>query len=98
MEGRLDQYPIENPVAWTKTYTGSQGKTARVFFTTLGHPYDFKLENVRRIALNGIYWALAKENDIPENGTNVTLDVVYEPNNSGFDPPSYSTEKIFFEP
>lgn len=96
MEDKLDQYPIENPVAWTKTYTGSQGKTARVFFTTLGHPYDFKLSNVRKIALNGIYWALGKESDIPENGTNVNLDVVYEPNNSGFDPPYYSTEKIFF--
>ena len=41
-EGRLDQYPIENPVAWTNNYQG-----ARVFFTTLGHPYDWKNENMR---------------------------------------------------
>ncbi len=37
-------------VAWTKTYRG-----ARVFFTTLGHPDDFRLESVRRLVVNGIY-------------------------------------------
>jgi len=84
MEGNLNQYPLTNPVAWTKTYTGSDEKEARVFFTTLGHPYDFRLPIVRRIALNGIFWALGKEDDIPDNGANVTLDVAYEPNNSGF--------------
>lgn len=84
MEGNLKMYPIENPVAWTKTYTGSAGKTARVFFTTLGHPYDFKIPTVRKIALNGIYWALGKENDIPKKGANVVLDTPYEPSNSGF--------------
>jgi hypothetical protein len=29
------------PVAWTKTYTGSSGKPARIFTTTMGHPMDF---------------------------------------------------------
>ena len=33
-----DRFPITNPVAWTKTYTGKSGIPARVFFTTLGHP------------------------------------------------------------
>jgi len=84
MDGNLDKFPLTNPVAWTKTYTGTSGKTARVFFTTLGHPYDFKLEEVRKIALNGIFWALGKENQIPENGVNVDLDSPYQPNNSGF--------------
>ncbi len=84
MEGNLDQYPMTNPVAWTKSYTGKSGKPSRVFFTTLGHPYDFRLAGVRKIALNGIYWALERENEIPENGANVSLDVAYEPNNSGF--------------
>lgn len=83
-KGRLDQYPLTNPVAWTKTYTGDQGNTARVFFTTLGHPYDFKNENMRRLALNGIYWALGMEEDIPDNGGNIEFVGAYEPNNSGF--------------
>lgn len=83
-EGRLDQFPLTNPVAWTKTYTGDQGKAARVFFTTLGHPYDFKNENMRKLALNGIFWALGKEDEIPVSGVSVEFTDPYEPNNSGF--------------
>lgn len=84
IDGNLDKFPLTNPVAWTKSYTGSSGKKAKVFFTTLGHPYDFKLPEVRKIAMNGIFWALGKENEIPENGVDVTLARPYEPNNSGF--------------
>ncbi len=80
--GRLDQYPLINPVAWTKTYTGESGIAARVFFTTLGHPYDFRDVSMRRLALNGILWAL--EHEIPEGGANADPVLPYEPNNSGF--------------
>ncbi|MCA6079089.1 ThuA domain-containing protein [Fulvivirga sedimenti] len=83
-EGRLDKFPLTNPVAWTKTYTGSEGTAARVFFTTLGHPYDFREESMRKLALNGIYWALGKETDIPDNGVNADIVGTYDPNNSGF--------------
>ena len=79
---RLDRFPLTNPVAWTKTYRGTSGQTARVFFTTLGHPYDFKDESMRRLALNGILWALGHK--IPEGGSNPDLAAPYEPNNSGF--------------
>jgi len=79
MSDRLDQFPITNPVAWTKSY-----KESRVFFTTLGHPYDFKNENMRRLVLNGIYWALRMEGDIPDHGIDPTIVGSYEPNNSGF--------------
>ena len=79
---RLDEFPLSNPVAWTKTYTGTSGVAARVFFTTLGHPYDFKEESMRRLALNGILWALGHE--VPKGGANAELVVPYEPNNSGF--------------
>ena len=54
-EGRLDQFPIENPVAWTNDYKG-----AKVFFTTLGHPYDWKEASMRTLALNGMAWALGE--------------------------------------
>ena len=83
-EGRLDQFPLTNPVAWTKTYTGTSGIPARVFFTTLGHPYDFKEISMRKLALNGIYWALGKESEIPDDGINVEFASEYNPNNSGF--------------
>ena len=57
-----------NPVAWTKTYNG-----ARVFYTSLGHPKDFDNDSVRRLLVNGIYWALGMENRIPPEGADVTL-------------------------
>ena len=56
-----DKYPLVQPVAWTKTYKG-----ARVFFTTLGHPKDFEEYAVRRLLINGIYWALGVE--VPHGG------------------------------
>ncbi len=77
--GRLDQFPLTNPVAWTNDYRG-----ARVFFTTLGHPYDWKNEQLRRLALNGIAWALGQEATIPATGFNPQTIGPYAPNNSGF--------------
>jgi type 1 glutamine amidotransferase len=56
-----DKYPLTQPVAWTKTYNG-----ARVFFTTLGHPKDFEEYAVRRLLMNGIYWASGQE--VPQGG------------------------------
>ena len=79
---RLDRFPLTNPVAWTKTYTGTSGTAARVFFTTLGHPYDFKDPSMRRLALNGILWAMGL--DVPEGGANPETASPYDPNNSGF--------------
>ena len=54
--GQLNRYPISNPVAWRKTHDGGF-KHARVFTTTLGHPYDFKIPMMLRLALQGILWA-----------------------------------------
>lgn len=82
--GRLEEFPLTNPVAWTKSYSGANNQTSRVFFTTLGHPYDFKTEPMRKLAINGIYWALGLEDQIPENGLNVEFASDYNPNNSGF--------------
>lgn len=83
-EGNLDRYPLSNPVVWTKSYTGESGIPARVFFTTLGHPYDFRAESMRKLALNGILWALGREGEIPTDGAPAGYASEYEPNNSGF--------------
>lgn len=91
----LEKFPIENPVAWTKTYNGefesgldtplaNNNNGARVFFSTVAHPFDFKNESCRKLALNGIMWALGEESRIPEDGMNADFVGVYEPNNSGF--------------
>jgi type 1 glutamine amidotransferase len=70
-------------IAWTHLYEGKKGKS-RVFFTTLGHPYDFKQESMRKLALNGILWALGMEDAIPANGSKADFAKPYEPNNAGF--------------
>ena len=70
------------PVAWTKTYTGEKGKTARVFTTTMGHSFDFNNEGFRRLMVNACYWALGMEDKIPAK-SNVELVGQYDPNKIG---------------
>jgi type 1 glutamine amidotransferase len=45
----------EEPVAWTNLHNGG-----RVFYTSLGHPDDFKDPRFRKLLTNGILWALDK--------------------------------------
>jgi type 1 glutamine amidotransferase len=70
------------PVAWTKTYTGEKGKTARVFTTTMGHSFDFFNEGFRRLLVNACYWALGMEDKIPPI-SKVDFVGPYEPNKIG---------------
>ena len=67
------------PVAWTKTYTGTQGKASRVFTTTMGHCDDLKCENFRRLLVNACYWCMGLEDKIPAK-SNVDLVGTYDPN------------------
>lgn len=53
------------PVAWTRTYTGAQGNTARVFTTTMGSSQDLFSEGFRRLLVNACYWALGMEEKLP---------------------------------
>ncbi len=53
MTGRIEGRPMPEPVAWTNTHTGG----GRVFYTSLGHPDDFRIPAFRRLLANGIYWA-----------------------------------------
>ena len=80
-----DDAPLEGakndpmmPVAWTKTYTGTSGKTARVFTTTMGASTDLLTEGTRRMIVNGCYWALGIEDRIPED-SNVDIVGKFEP-------------------
>jgi uncharacterized protein len=75
-------HPHIQPVAWTKTFTGESGKSARVFFTTLGHPHEFADENMRRLLFNAVYWALDLEDRIPEKGVRVDLLQDFDPPNT----------------
>ncbi|HUT14542.1 MAG TPA: ThuA domain-containing protein [Thermoguttaceae bacterium] len=72
------------PVAWLKTYTGTSGKAARVFTTTMGHGGDLVSEGFRRLLVNGCYWCLGMEDQIPERSK---VDIIgkYDPSPIGFD-------------
>jgi hypothetical protein len=52
------------PIAWTKTYTGTEGKAARVFTTTMGAGQDFLSEGLRRLLVNACYWTMGMEEKI----------------------------------
>jgi hypothetical protein len=54
------------PLAWIKTYTGEKGKASRVFCTTMGAAVDLKSEGLRRLLVNGCYWGMGMERQIPE--------------------------------
>jgi type 1 glutamine amidotransferase len=49
--GSVTGFPSE-PVAWTHTYKGG-----RVFYSSLGHPNDFKEASFQRLLRNAISWA-----------------------------------------
>jgi len=51
--GRWAEDKPAEPVAWTHTYNGG-----RVFYTSLGHPADFKVPAFPRLLRNAIHWAL----------------------------------------
>ncbi len=57
MMGRVaDRKPYE-PVAWTNTDTAG----GRVFYTSLGHPAEFRMRVFRTLLTNGIFWAMDKQ-------------------------------------
>lgn len=64
------------PIAWTRTFTGESGETARVFTSTIGSSQDFASEGLRRLWVNAVYWLLALE--VPE-AADVSLVSDYEP-------------------
>jgi hypothetical protein len=71
------------PIAWVKTFTGSEGKAARVFTTTLGYGDDFKEEPVRRLFVNACYWCVGLEDQITP-ALDVRIVGTYAPPKSDF--------------
>ena len=85
-----DDKPVEGPqndplmpIAWTRTYTGSAGKPARVFASTIGAANDLATGGTRRLLVNACYWAVGLEDKIPEK-SNVDLVGEYQPSNFKF--------------
>jgi hypothetical protein len=66
------------PLAWVKTYAGRDGKKGRAFTSTIGAAADLENEGVRRLLVNGVYWALGLEDKIPAR-SNIELVGAYKP-------------------
>jgi hypothetical protein len=55
--GRWSDAQPEEPVAWTRVSNDG----GRIFYTSLGHPDDFKLDGFQTLLANAIHWALQAE-------------------------------------
>jgi type 1 glutamine amidotransferase len=71
------------PLAWTRSYTGESGKSARIFTTTMGAAVDLESEGLRRLLVNACYWAVGLEARIPAQ-SNVDYVGDYKPLWFGF--------------
>jgi len=78
------------PIAWTKSYQIPDGKKGKAFTSTIGAASDLLNEGVRRLLVNGVFWALGAE--IPEKA-NVELVGDYDPSAYGFKDDAYWVEK-----
>ncbi|MBC7927163.1 MAG: hypothetical protein H7039_16055, partial [Bryobacteraceae bacterium] len=72
------------PVAWTRSYRYEEGKTGKVFTTTMGSSVDFLDAGFRRLIVNASYWALGREKKIPASGSRVDFTREYKPTPFGF--------------
>jgi nicotinamidase-related amidase/type 1 glutamine amidotransferase len=52
------------PVAWTNRW-----KDSRVFYTSLGHPDDFKNPSFHKLLINAVFWAMDKPVLTPVNAS-----------------------------
>lgn len=79
----INEKKIPLPIAWTKTWTGNQGKSARVFHVTMGSAKDFQSAGLRRMTINAAYWCMKKESRIKADSS-VEIVGEYNPLPSGF--------------
>jgi hypothetical protein len=69
------------PIAWTREHRNEAGKVNRVLCTTMGAATDLENEGLRRLIVNGVYWALGLE--VPAKA-NVDVVGEYKPTMYGF--------------
>ena len=71
------------PIAWTNSWTGNLGKTARVFHVTMGSARDYQSAGLRRLTLNAALWCLGLEDKITAD---LSVEIVgdYKPLKGGF--------------
>lgn len=71
------------PVAWFKNWQTSEGKSARVFHSTMGSAHDLESAGLRRLIINAAYWGMGMEASISPTRS-VDIVGIYKPLESGF--------------
>ena len=71
------------PVVWQRDHTNEAGTLNRTLTTTLGSATDLQNEGLRRLIVNGVYWAVGMEKKIPKK-VNVDLVGEFQPTMYGF--------------
>jgi azurin/glucose/arabinose dehydrogenase len=69
------------PVAWTRLHRNESGKENKILTTTMGAATDLENEGLRRLVVNGVYWALGL--DVPAKADVRVVDP-YQPRMYGF--------------
>jgi hypothetical protein len=70
------------PIVWTRLHRNANGTVNRTLTSTIGSATDFADEGVRRLIVNGVFWAQGL--DVPAKA-DVTIVDPYEPSFYGFD-------------
>lgn len=71
------------PIAWLRKPKNEAGRTNKILTTTMGAATDLANEGLRRLLVNGAYWALGMEGKIT-NRLDVRLEGSYQPTPFGF--------------
>ncbi len=69
------------PIAWSRVHRNEAGASNRIFTTTMGAATDLENEGLRRLVVNGVFWALGL--DVPAKA-DVRLVDPYTPRAYGF--------------
>ena len=54
------------PVVWIRDHKNEAGKVNKILTTTMGSATDLQNESLRRLLVNGVYWAVGLEKKIPK--------------------------------
>lgn len=71
------------PIVWVRESVIGTGKARRILTVTMGSATDFENEGLRRLLVNGTYWATGLESRIPRRA-DVRLVGDYKPSAFGF--------------
>ena len=84
------------PIVWTRDYKNEAGKTNKILTTTMGAATDLQSEGLRRLLVNGAYWAVGLEKQIPTKA-DVNYVSEFKPTMYGFNGGKKGTKPADYE-